>query len=64
MDGDDDCGAISGMNDWQGNPKYSEETCPVPLQVTHDLPQSRTRDTTVRKPVANHLSYGTALFSI
>jgi hypothetical protein len=28
MINDDDCGAISGMNEWQGKPKYSEETCP------------------------------------
>jgi hypothetical protein len=27
IDGDD-CGAISGMNEWQGKPKYWEETCP------------------------------------
>jgi hypothetical protein len=27
IDGDD-CGAISGMNEWQGKPKYSEETWP------------------------------------
>jgi hypothetical protein len=23
----DDCGAVSGINEWQGKPKYSEETC-------------------------------------
>jgi hypothetical protein len=27
IDGDD-CGAIGGMNGWQGKPKYWEETCP------------------------------------
>jgi hypothetical protein len=27
VDGDD-CGTISGMNDWQGKPKCSEKTCP------------------------------------
>jgi hypothetical protein len=26
IDGDD-CGAISGTNEWQGKPEYSEETC-------------------------------------
>jgi hypothetical protein len=26
IDGDD-CGAISGINEWQGKPKYSEKTC-------------------------------------
>jgi hypothetical protein len=25
---DDDCGTVSGMNEWQGKPKYWEETCP------------------------------------
>jgi hypothetical protein len=25
---DDDCGAIGGMDDWQGKPKYSEKPCP------------------------------------
>jgi hypothetical protein len=25
-DDDDDCGAVSGTNEWQGKPKYSEET--------------------------------------
>jgi hypothetical protein len=24
----DDCGAVSGMNDWEGKLKYSEKTCP------------------------------------
>jgi hypothetical protein len=24
---DDDCGAVSGMNEWQGKQKYSEKTC-------------------------------------
>jgi hypothetical protein len=27
IDGDD-CGEISGMSEWQGKPKYWEETCP------------------------------------
>jgi hypothetical protein len=26
IDGDD-CGGISGMNDWKGKLKYSEKTC-------------------------------------
>jgi hypothetical protein len=25
---DDECGATSGMNEWQRKPKYSEKTCP------------------------------------
>jgi hypothetical protein len=24
----DDCGVITGMNEWQGKLKYSEEICP------------------------------------
>jgi hypothetical protein len=24
----DDYGTVDGMNEWQGKPKYSEETCP------------------------------------
>jgi hypothetical protein len=27
IDGDD-CGAVGGLDEWQGKPKYSEETCP------------------------------------
>jgi hypothetical protein len=37
---DDDCGAVGGMNEWQGKPKYWEETCPsAALSTTdpHDL---------------------------
>jgi hypothetical protein len=35
MEGDV-CGAISGMNEWQGNPKYSEETYPSAALSTAD----------------------------
>jgi hypothetical protein len=35
MDGDD-CAAISGMNEWQEKPKYSEETCPSAALSTTD----------------------------
>jgi hypothetical protein len=31
-----DCGAISGMNGWQGKPKYSEETFPTAALSTSD----------------------------
>jgi hypothetical protein len=41
MDGDD-CGAISGMNEWQGKPKYPEKTCPSAVLPTAD-PQDLTR---------------------
>jgi hypothetical protein len=30
------CGAISGMNEWQGKMKYSEETCPIAALSTTD----------------------------
>jgi hypothetical protein len=41
-DDDNDCGASGGMNEWQGKPKYSEETCPSAAlstaDPTHHLP--------------------------
>jgi hypothetical protein len=36
-DDDDDCGAISGMNEWQGKPKYLETTRPS-AAVHHRYP--------------------------
>jgi hypothetical protein len=36
MIGADDCGAISGMNEWQRKPKYSEEICPSAAVSTTD----------------------------
>jgi hypothetical protein len=45
MDGDDR-GAVSGIGLWQGKPKYTEETSPVPLcptHIPHDLTRARTR---------------------
>jgi hypothetical protein len=27
-DDNDDCGESTGMNEWQGKPKYMEKTCP------------------------------------
>jgi hypothetical protein len=35
-DDDDGCGAMDGMNDWQGKLKYSEETCPNAALSTMD----------------------------
>jgi hypothetical protein len=32
----DDCGAITGENEWQGKPNYSEETCPSAPMSTID----------------------------
>jgi hypothetical protein len=35
IDGDDG-GAVNGMDEWQGKPKYSEKTCPnAALSTTH-----------------------------
>jgi hypothetical protein len=45
IDGDD-CGAVSGMNEWQGKPEFSETTAPVPIwpaEITHDSSWDRTR---------------------
>jgi hypothetical protein len=36
IDGDH-CGAISGMNEWQGNPKYWDEPCSSAALHTTDL---------------------------
>jgi hypothetical protein len=33
---DDDCGAISGMEEWQGKLKYSVKTCPSAALSTTD----------------------------
>jgi hypothetical protein len=49
IDGDD-CGAISGMNEWQGKPKYLEDPGPEPLcspQIPNEFSWDRTRSTTV-----------------
>jgi hypothetical protein len=35
MDGDD-CGAVSGMNEWQGKSEYWKETCPSAALSTTD----------------------------
>jgi hypothetical protein len=45
----DDCGAVSGMDEWQGKPKYSEETCPsaAPSTTEPTLDWIRTRTWTV-----------------
>jgi hypothetical protein len=33
----DDCEAVSGMNDLQGKPKHSDETCPSAAPITTDF---------------------------
>jgi hypothetical protein len=54
----DDCGAVSGINDWQRKPKHSVKTWPVQLcspQTLHNLSRARTRVTVVgsRRPTAS-----------
>jgi hypothetical protein len=46
----DDCGAIGGMNDWQGNRSARSKPAPVPLWN----PSGRGRQS-----ATNRLSYGT-----
>jgi hypothetical protein len=36
IDGDDDCGAIIGMIEWQGKPKYSVKLWPNGAPATTD----------------------------
>jgi hypothetical protein len=60
---DDDCGAISGMNDWQGKLKYWEETCPSAAVSTTDptrLSSGRNAGRYGVRPVTTRLSYGSA----
>jgi hypothetical protein len=61
----DDCGAISGVNDWEGKPKSSEKTCssaalpitePTWLDPGSNLGRSR------KKPANNRLIYGMTCF--
>jgi hypothetical protein len=33
---DYDCGAVDGMNEWQGKPKFSEKICPSSALSTAD----------------------------
>jgi hypothetical protein len=45
------CGAVSGMNEWQGKRKYWEETCPSAAlsttDPTHDMTCAQTRPAAV-----------------
>jgi hypothetical protein len=61
MIGEDDCGEIWWNQDWQGNPKYSEKTCPSatlsttnPTRLDPGLNSGRRGG----KPATNRLSYG------
>jgi hypothetical protein len=60
MDGDD-CGAVSAMNEWQGKPKYPEETCPSAALSTTDptlLEQGSNLGRRAEEPATDRLSYG------
>jgi hypothetical protein len=60
IDGDG-CGAISGMNEWQGKPKYWEKTCPSATTTDPTwLDPGSNPGHHGGKPVTNHLSHGTA----
>jgi hypothetical protein len=64
IDGDD-YGAVSGMNEWQGKPKYLEETYPnVALSTTDPtwLDPRSNHGHRGGKPGSNSLSYGTAVW--
>jgi hypothetical protein len=57
------CGAISGMNVWQGKQKYSEATCPSAALSTTGPTALKWGSNRVRpcgKPATNRPSYGTA----
>jgi hypothetical protein len=61
---DNNCGAISGRNEWQGKPKYSEETCPSVALSTTDpsrLNPGSNLSSGGGKPAINRLRYGTTL---
>jgi hypothetical protein len=60
---DDDCGAVSGINERQGKPKYPEETCPsATLSITYPtwLDPGSNPDHRGGKPSTNRKSHGTA----
>jgi hypothetical protein len=63
-DDDDDCGAISGMNEWQGKPKYRERTCPVSTTDTALLDQGTNSGHRDVETGTNLLSYGMASSSV
>jgi hypothetical protein len=55
----DGCGAVSGINVWQGKPKYPEETCSsAALSITDPtfLGPVSNPDRRGRKPATNRLS--------
>jgi hypothetical protein len=66
MTDEDDFWSNWWNENWQGKPKYSEETYPsATLSTTksHMTARSRTPDRSGGKPATNRLSYGAPLFS-
>jgi hypothetical protein len=60
----EDCGAISGINEWQGKPKYSEKTWPSAALSTIDVTWFNLGSNLSRrgwKMATNRLSYCTAV---
>jgi hypothetical protein len=54
-DDDDDCGAISGMNEWKENPKFSGKTCPsTALSREHEERRDFKRRSTGLRMSLNH----------
>jgi hypothetical protein len=56
----DDCGAIGGINEWQGKPKYSEET--PSSAAAHHRSHMTWPGFELGKPATSRLIYGTAVF--
>jgi hypothetical protein len=62
MIGGDNCEAVSGMNEWQGKPKYLDKTCPIASLSTTDstlIDPGSNPGRRGRKLATNCLSYGT-----
>jgi hypothetical protein len=65
MIGDDNCGEIGVIEDWQRKPKYSEKTCPsATLSTTNPtwLDPGLNPDRRGGKSATNRLGYGAAMF--
>jgi hypothetical protein len=59
----DEYGAISGMNEWQAEPKHTEKACfsaALPATDPKWLDSGSNPGHRGGKPATNHLSYGTA----
>jgi hypothetical protein len=61
---DDDCGAISGINEWQGKPKYLETSCSSGALFAALLDEGSSPVRRGGKPETTHLSYDTAAHKV